>query len=371
MESAPGVVVAHVPDPRDHASEHERATLLGFAHRVAALKGWAMGGMYEPSRDYGAPLYFVPCSTLTAEQAAELGVCGAEDLFGGVVPHAFVATKAISHPLVAAGARAIAGWDPRLAQQLGDAVLAGFTAFSLEDARHAARQLLAQGPVRVKPVRASGGRGQSVARTAAEMDAVLAGLDDAEVLAHGVVLEEDLAEIRTFSIGQVQVGGFTATYHGCQRLTRNNAGHEVFGGSDLSCVRGGFDELLQLPMPPEVAHAVAQARRYDAAVRACYPGFYASRSNYDVLLGRDAAGRTRSAVLEQSWRVGGATGPELAALEAFRREPRRSRARARCFEVFGPSPEPPAHATVYFRGADPRVGELTKYTVLEPDVDPR
>jgi hypothetical protein len=41
--------------------------------------------------------------------------------------------------------------------------------------------------------------------------------------------------------------------------------------------------------------------------------------------------------------------------------------RASCFEVFGDSPEPPPHATVYFRGDDPRVGRLTKYTVIDPD----
>jgi hypothetical protein len=74
-------------------------------------------------------------------------------------------------------------------------------------------------------------------------------------------------------------------------------------------------------------------------------------------------------VLEQSWRAGGATGPELAALEMFRREPQRASVRTSCVEIFGDSPEPPAHATVYFRGTDSRLGRLTKYTVVEADVD--
>jgi hypothetical protein len=38
-------------------------------------------------------------------------------------------------------------------------------------------------------------------------------------------------------------------------------------------------------------------------------------------------------------------------------------------EIFGASPEPPRGATVHFRAADPQVGLLTKYTVVEPDVD--
>jgi hypothetical protein len=39
--------------------------------------------------------------------------------------------------------------------------------------------------------------------------------------------------------------------------------------------------------------------------------------------------------------------------------------------VFGPSPEPPPHASVYYRGREPHLGLLTKYTVVEPDDHPR
>ena len=39
--------------------------------------------------------------------------------------------------------------------------------------------------------------------------------------------------------------------------------------------------------------------------------------------------------------------------------------RAAGFEIYGDSPEPPPHAIVHFRGTDPHVGRLTKYTVVE------
>lgn len=371
FNGARGVVVAYVPDLGAHASEHERHTLLEFARRLAALKGYDMGGFYEPARQAAGPVYFVPSQTLSHEQAASLGIHGPDDLYGGVVPHRFVSTKAITHPLVAANATAVAGWNPAFAEQVRDAVLPGYTVFNLDDARQAGLRLLAHGPLRVKPVRATGGHGQSVARDAAQLQQLLSGVDSNELAAHGLVLEQDLAELRTFSVGQVRVARLVASYFGSQRLTRNNKGDEVFGGSQLTVVRGDFDALLASEPEPEVAHAIEQARCYDAAVQACYPGFYASRRNYDVLLGRDAAGRWRSGVLEQSWRVGGATGPEIAALEAFRSQPQRALVRAASVEIYGDSPEPPAHATVYYRGTDPRVGLLTKYTVIEPHVDAR
>lgn len=362
------MVVALVPDPEDSASEHERCTLLRVAERLAALRGDAAGGFHDPAVRHGGHVYFVPSSTLTAAHAAALGIRGTDDLFGGVVPYAFVATKAIGHPLVAAGAAAVTGWCDGLAQQLGDAVLGGYTAFDLADARTAGQRLLARGPVRVKRVRSRGGHGQGVARDAAQLQALLDAIDAEEVATYGLVLEENLQELATFSIGTAQVADLTVSYVGSQHTTLSNSGSRVFGGSDLSFVRGDFDALLALLRPaPDVALAIAQARHYDAVVRACFPGFYVSRDNYDVLLGRDATGAVRSAVLEQSWRVGGASGAEVAALEAFRAEPRRQCCRASCVEIFGPSPQPPPHASVYFRGVDARAGLLTKYTVLHPD----
>jgi hypothetical protein len=132
-----GVVVAHVPDPEDHASAHERITLLDFARRLAQLRGEDMAGMYEPQRTYPGPLYFVPSSTLTSEQADALGIRGPRDLFGGVVPHALVGTKAISHPLVAPDAASAPGWCAAFADHADDAVLDGHVAFDAGDALRA------------------------------------------------------------------------------------------------------------------------------------------------------------------------------------------------------------------------------------------
>jgi hypothetical protein len=215
-------------------------------------------------------------------------------------------------------------------------------------------------------VRASGSRGQAVVHDDTELLHALQGMDGEEIATHGLVLEEDLQELRTLSIGQVHAAGMTASYFGRQRATRNNRGLVVYGGSELTMVRGGYDALLALQPEPEVVHALRQARRYDAAVRTCYPGFYASRCNYDVILGRDATGAMQAAVLEQSWRAGGGTGPELAGLQRLQAEPRRHVVRAASVEAFGPSPEPPPGATVYYRGTDPHVGPMTKYTIVDP-----
>ena len=110
---------------------------------------------------------------------------------------------------------------------------------------------------------------------------------------------------------------------------------------------------------------MSQARAYDAAAEKTFPGMFLSRRNYDIAQGFDAQGRPRSGVLEQSWRMGGASGAEIAALEAFRADCALPAVRASTVEIYGDS-DPPPHATVYFRGIDDEVGPMTKYAVVEP-----
>jgi hypothetical protein len=368
---APGVVVINPPDHQDRTCRHERETHAQIARRLAALKGFAFAGPYEPGRRYPGPVYFVPSATLDGVEAAALGIRGEHDLFGGVVPHAFAATKVISHPLIDPHAQAPDGWSHGFGHRVRDAVLRGFSVFAPEDARRAGGCLLARGPVRVKPARATGGRGQLVAADPAGLEAALAAVDAAELVSCGLVLEEHLVEVTTRSVGQVRVAGLVASYHGTQRLTPDNGGALVYGGSDLVLARGGFEALLGLELTPAARLAVAQARAYDAAATEEFTGFFASRRNYDVAQGRDARGRCRSGVLEQSWRIGGASGAEIAALEAFRASPELHAARASTVEVYGEGATPPPGATVHFRGTDEQVGPITKYALVEPDADPR
>ncbi len=366
-------VVAVFSDPgRGFAHAHERATREGIARRLAALKGYGFAGEYDPESRHPGPLYLVPSDTLVGlGAAAALGVRGEGDLFGGVVPHAFAATKAITHPLVGPGAAAPPGWSPGFGRRVRGAVLSGFTAFARADARRAGERLLERGPVRVKPVRATGGRGQVVVSDAAALEAALGAVEAEEFSEHGLVLEEDLAGVTTFSVGQVRVADLVATYYGTQRLTSDNGGAAVYGGSELFVARGGFEALAGLGLPEEARLAVSQARVYDEAAEGCFAGMFASRRNYDVARGLDAVGRWGSGVLVLSWRIGGASGAEVAALEAFRTDPALRTVRASTVEAYGEHvPPPPAHAAVYFRGVDERDGPMTKYATVESHGDP-
>jgi len=349
--------------PHGPASGHDRESRANVARRLAQVMHWQYGGAYDPGVRYGAPLYVVPHDALLTDQAAVLGIRGPHDLFGGVVPHAFIATKAITHPLLAPDAAAPVGWSHACAELMGGAALRGYTAFERGDAKAAARELLRDGPVRIKSVLGIGGAGQHLVRTEEEIDAALAAIGDDELALAGVAIEEHLENAVTYSVGAVTLPGIEIAYCGTQTCVRNPRGHDVYGGSTLDVIRGGFDELLAAGLPQLCFDAVELAQAYDAAAFEAYPEAYASRRNYDVLFGRDAAGRLRAGVLEQSWRIGGASGAEVMALDAFRRDRRRLRIRCATVEVYDDDGVVPDGAFVYYRGVDAYASPLTKYAL--------
>jgi hypothetical protein len=360
-----GTVVTYAPQDGDGVTEHEIAARVAVAKALAGLKGFAFGGGYTASMRRNGALYFVPSTTLLSDEARALGIRGEEDLFGGVVPYPFVATKSIAHPLAGPGAHTPEGWSEVFAERVRDVVLPGFTAFTCEDAREAARTLLEDGPVRIKHGRGMGGKGQVVIERPADLAPALDAIDARELAENGLVVEPNLAELTTYSVGQICVGAMRASYCGTQKATRDNGGELVYGGSDLLVVRGTYDELARLSLPPEVQTAIRQAQAFDAAAKQ-FDGMFASRRNYDVLRGRDARGRWHCGVLEQSWRIGGASGPEVAALEAFRADPRLRAVHARSTEAYGAAAKPASGAIVHFHGVDSRAGPLAKYTLVEP-----
>lgn len=355
---APAVTPLFIDQAR---APHERASVEYFGRRLAGL----MGRDFRLRALPGLPGYFIPMETLTREQAAMRGITSGEHIFGGVVPHAFVATKVISHGLVEAPGNVPEGWAPGLGSALGSAVLPGFAAFTPDDLVQAVSRLLPMGRVRCKLAHARGGNGQQVVDSLQALDAWLATVPLGQI-AEGVVAELNLEQAQTFSIGQVEVGGHCIAYFGTQCTVENPRGETVYGGSTLRVARGGLDQLQHVPLPPQAADAIAKVQHYEAQVSEAYPGFFASRRNYDVVHGHDGDGWEHCGVLEQSWRFGGASPAEILALETLVTQPEVPWLDAMTCEVWDDVPAP-ADAEVYFRGDVASLGTLTKYARVVRD----
>ncbi|MER8703263.1 DUF3182 family protein [Mesorhizobium sp. M1273] len=360
---AKGVVVAFSAPGGETIYAHERETVAAVARTIAALKGFSFR---EGLRDGGGDsrrVYFVPDDSLLAADAVQLGINGPDDLFGGVVPWRLATTKAITHELVDGSAARPKEWPAGFGRAVGAAVLPGYTAFSRDDALRAAERLLQVGLVRFKPPRASRGRDQHTAATVADIERLLERYPSSDLREYGLVLETELRDIVTLSIGRTAIDGTSVAYYGVQRMTADNAGQPVYGGSDLVVVRGGWEALDGLQLSPALSLAVAQARIYDAAMDG-YPGFFASRRNYDIGQGVDSSGIWRSGVLEASWRIGGSSSAELAAMDAMKRDPDVQIVHVSAVKQFGNTAQLPLNAEIHFDGVDPEEGQITRYTVV-------
>jgi hypothetical protein len=356
-------VVAH--SVRSDAPLHEVETNRALARWLAHILGLKYGGNYDPAQHHGREHYLLPTQTLVgAATARQLGVKRPEDLWGGYVEHDFICTKAISHGLCNQLARAPHGWSPLFSQRVRPVVLDGLSVFSFDDARPAAEHLLCTGPIRLKPIHACAGRGQEVIKSLDQFDEILARPEAKTLFTEGVVLEQDLDQVITHSVGQSFIGDKVLSYCGDQYLTKDAHGEEVYGGSNLLVVQGGYDELLKLDLPDDVRLAIQQAQVFDSAADEAYPGFYASRRNYDIAQGRASDGKPRSGVLEQSWRMGGASSAEMAALQSFVNDPGMRAIRVSSVETYIEQPLP-AHAIEVYRGPAQDSDFLLKYVTVK------
>lgn len=347
---------------RAHEPEHEKSVHFKLGERIAGVLNMQFGGSYDADVRYDCPTYLIPtCTLIGADIAHRLRIQSTDDLYGGLAPADFVPTKAITHPLLHDKAEAPSGWSHAFGREVQDSVLDGITVFTMKDARMAGERLLRQGPVRIKPVRATAGRGQQVVSDAIELRHALDGQDPQELGRYGLVLEENLNDVSTFSVGQVQIGSITASYVGTQCLTSDNDGEMVYGGSELIVARGDYSQLLALNLRPDFETAIAKARIYDRAALQCFPGLIASRRNYDIASGVNHTGQACCGVLEQSWRIGGASAAEIAAVQAFAADGHLQSVQATTIELFGEQARPPVGAEILFSGDDPELGRISKY----------
>lgn len=367
MHVSPGQRPVYIVPARDgeFADEHQRCARAVLGQRLAELTGGIFAGEMSGEADSNVEPYFLPADTLTTEEARRLGIRGEADLFGGVVPHPFIASKAIAHPLVSNSAAAPPEWNSDFCRAIADVVLPGFTIFSRADAETAGRELLRNGPVQIKATGGFAGFGQTNVSDQAELQQELDRLDWDDIASVGLVLEQRLRNVTAFSVGQVRVAGITASYYALQKETANEYRDNIYVGSSLLVVRGDFDALLSLDFSDDDRACIAKACTFDTAVDRHFPGFFASRRNYDVIRGFDGNGDPVSGVLEQSWRVGGASAAEMLALLAFQEDPELTRVHARTVEVFGELAEVPDGALLLYRGVDPKAGAITRYAVAE------
>lgn len=345
---------------RPSDSPHNIASVEALAVRLSGLMRRQLLPTAQ-SFDQDRGTFFIPTFAM-AQQNGDPEMCVAR-FYGGIVRHGFMTTKLVTHPHWNADDHLPEGWDSGFAACLQDCVLSGVSVFSHRYALEAATALLKKHKVRFKNPYASGGKDQQVIETVRALDEFLENISDRDI-ANGLVVEEDIENSTTYSVGQVLIEDHVGSYLGCQYSSRDEGGNEVYAGSRLRLVRGGWDALCyQLRSP--VAHMIInKARRYDEAAQQ-HLGLVASRRNYDVLVGPSTGSGIRCGVLEQSWRTGGASPAEILAMEKIAQDETVTAVQAVLHETYDPTPSLKKDDFIVYSGDDDSGRPLHKYARIE------
>lgn len=361
---SPATTCLRICLPPGYSDPGTQQGLEFIAKELAVLMGLPEVKMVDSFRpEPGRRSYALPPQTLTREQARALDIHSAADLYGGVVPHAFLVHKTAAHPLPEPGMAHPEGWQQALGLALRKVVLPGFSVFSGKDALHALSKLQQAGyrSLRIKLASANAGRGQGVVASRQELERLLDQFEWRGQLQHGVVLEENLPYSHTFSVGQADVGGSLISYIGQQHATVNHLGEKVYGGSTLLAARGGYEQLLKVGVVQNARSLIDVAARYEHAFFSAFPGLYASRRNYDVILGINMQGVQKLGVLEHSWRCGGASVAEVLALRTLQRNPHLSYTYAWTRERYVEQPDKARQSPYLYSLAPDHHGYLAKF----------
>src|SRR3546814_2872936 len=182
---------------REIEPEHERIVHFELGKRIAGLLGLPFGGAHRGRGRHKKPVYLIPTDTLIGTELAQaLGVHSEANLFGGVAPHAFISTKAITHPLLDPHAQAPQGWSHDFSQRVKDSVLEGVTVFSIGDAQRAGIRLLRNSTVSIKHVLATAGRGHITISSLEQLTAVLEQMDQRRIAETRLGMEQNKLEER-------------------------------------------------------------------------------------------------------------------------------------------------------------------------------
>ena len=310
-----------IPEPYNTYISERNANVGGH---LAKIQGIEFTGEYTDSQLDTKHKYYVPAKTLQSEIAEELGIRTSQDLYGGVVEHHIFATKAILHPTLYPNSPKPNVYPANFTTRIVEMglVLPGYTTFdpSFNEAQEIFNRLQQQGfNVRLKEPDQSDGDGQLRVADQSDLAKTIARYHPEYVVCKGIVLEANMEEATTVSVGQTTIAGRDYSHIAFQKDIRDK-GRTMYGGAVMRIFRKGLDHLAQNHFQEShIAIAVQQSYQMYEAYGDLDPKL--SRASFDILQGYDARGNFSSGVTDQTFRLGGSSPAEVLAIEYLNTNP--------------------------------------------------
>ncbi len=316
--------------PRERATDEfviERNQAL--AQYLASITGRIFAGEIFSPRRLGSGDYLLPHKPISLEEGRQFGIINPDQIFGAVIEPIY-AEKSIFHKTVPNAKFVPSKFPHEFATFLNDKgiVLIGYTAFSIEDVEKAYDLITDAGyAVRVKHPLGSSSTKQFRAKSKKQVLDFVRSEEVATLRKFGMILEVNLlnpndkrADVEGFSGGWTQLEGNIYSYLGRQMFAETGT-TDRYIGTRLQMVRGSVDNLGEVADSLVYQDVYRQLEKVAEATK-LLPYLIGSRMNFDFIYGVregiDGIILDESPsvyVVEQSFRVGGASGAELVGIE--------------------------------------------------------
>ncbi len=265
--------------------------------------------------------YIVVSKSIDLKTARNLGIDSPADFYGLAVDSLPQVGKSILHRTTSLKTPPF--YNPNFADKVKDAVLPGFACFTKDDALKTYQQFGHNGfDLRLKSPSESDGNGQYRIENIEHIEQLLSN-EDETISKEGIILEANLHQPKTISVGSATFGDQTISFLAHQKNdSPDQFGQSKYlGAKDITVVKGPLPELFNLPdLSGEEHLALKKAAKFDAVYRQILNPL-ASRLSYDVVLGLDNHDKLLAGVTDITGRVGGTCPGLMIACLAMNNDP--------------------------------------------------
>lgn len=310
-------------DPRYLGFKIERNGSI--AQRIARH----MGLQYKPSPLFHTTpeesAYIVPGVTLDTATATQLLIKNETDMYGAAVPNFDMIGKSILHQSVSNNAPPFYNSAFARTVEQNGLVLPGVTGFSVQDLLDSYRAVgTPSRGLRLKQSNESDGNGQHEIVGIEHLRKLLNAIGELELANHGAIIEPNLEQKKTNSVGFFKLGNDQYVFVADQLNGNTDERDRYLGGENIVVTRGEFqalDDLLMRLRDPR-QEVVSKAMVFLKHYFEYFPNSITSRLSVDVLSGFHAGFGKLSGITDITGRLGGLCPATILAAQHLQDNPR-------------------------------------------------
>ena len=248
-------------------------------------------------------VYYVPPVTQVRGLSHLKGINDKNDFYGLLIDKIGHVHKAILHKTNTVNTPDF--YSVNFSKIVEDLVLPGVTVFSKEGIEKAYKEIgYVSRAVRIKIPNESDGRDQFTVENQTELRTVINKLQEEKISTEGLVLEVNLYDQNTISVGYCDLQGERYSFLALQKNdVAPEDGRDRYMGAKIRVVRGNISNLSAIANNRNEEIAIIKSQKFDQFYSYFNPSI--SRISYDCLFGKTSKEDSLSGITDITGRLGG------------------------------------------------------------------